>query len=68
MLSMDLPMLDYVLMRLDASKGRLPSIAADTGISYRTLQKISLREVTNPGVQHVQTLYDYFRRIETATA
>lgn len=53
-------MLDYVLQRLDASKGRLPTVAEASGVPYRTLQKISLRQIRDPGVTTVQKLYDHF--------
>lgn len=58
---MEKPMLEYVLERLDASRGRLPEVAEGAGISYRTLQKISQRIIRDPGVSNVQKLYDYFR-------
>ena len=61
-------MLDYVLGRLDASRGRLPDIAEAAGVPYRTLQKISLRVTTNPRIGHIQKLHDYFRGLEEETA
>ena len=53
-------MFDRVLDNLDNCKGRLPDVADATGISYRTLQKITLREVKNPGVRTVELLDSYF--------
>jgi hypothetical protein len=58
---MDKPMLEYVLERLDESKGRLPTVAAESGVPYRTLQKIANRDTEDPGVSHIQRLHDYYR-------
>tara|TARA_R100001163_G_scaffold18735_1_gene16513 strand:+ start:233 stop:490 length:258 start_codon:yes stop_codon:yes gene_type:complete len=52
--------LGYVLQEMDTRKGQLPIIAQRTKIPYRTLQKLSFRETTNPRIQMVQTLYNYF--------
>ena len=65
---MNKPMLTYVLQQLDASKGNLPAIARGTGVPYRTLQKISLRTVKDPGVSTVQKLHDYFREVDAEKA
>lgn len=56
------PMLSYVLGQLDCHKGQLKEIATETGIPYSTLSKIVQRIVTNPGVNGIQTLHDYFDR------
>jgi hypothetical protein len=56
----------YVLARLDASKGSLPSVAVATGISHRSLEKIARRVVKNPGVHTVEKLNTYFRSLEAA--
>jgi hypothetical protein len=57
-------MFDRVLNNLDASKGRLPDVAKATGISYRSLQKISLRIIKNPGVRTVEVLDAYFDHLD----
>lgn len=56
---METPMLEYVIARLRESRGRWPNIAAEAGISLRTLEKIARQEVKDPRVGSVQTLYDY---------
>lgn len=61
---MNEPMLEYVLRRLDETRGRWPAIADRTGVPYRTLQKIGSRLSGDPGVSHVQRLHDFFRAIE----
>ncbi len=57
-------MFDRVLNNLDNCKGRLPDVADATGISYRSLQKISLRVVKNPGVRTVEVLDAYFEHLD----
>tara|TARA_R110001599_G_scaffold337722_1_gene556302 strand:- start:949 stop:1164 length:216 start_codon:yes stop_codon:yes gene_type:complete len=57
-------MFDAVLENLDNCKGRLPDVADATGISYRSLQKISLRVVKNPGVRTVEVLDAYFDHVD----
>ena len=57
-------MFDAVLENLDNCKGRLPDVADATGISYRSLQKISLRVVKNPGVRTVEVLDAYFDHLD----
>lgn len=50
----------YVLDRLAARDMPWTQVARDTGMSYETLKKIASGRTPNPGVQHVQTLADYF--------
>ena len=57
-------MFDAVLENLDNCKGRLPDVADATGISYRSLQKITLRVVKNPGVRTVEVLDAYFEHLD----
>lgn len=65
---MDQPILDYVLEQLDLHKGQLPRVSDESGVPYRTLQKIASGETKDPGVTHVQTLHDYFRARAKAAA
>ena len=55
---------EYVISRLQASKGRWPVIAEESGVSKRTIEKIARREIPNPGVLTVETLAAYFRERE----
>jgi hypothetical protein len=59
---MNEPILDFVLRRLDDCKGQIKVIANETRIPYSTLSKIAQRVTPNPGVNHIQTLADYFKR------
>lgn len=52
---------DYVLAQLEAAKGRWPEVAAHSGVSRRTIEKIARSEIKDPGISHVQKLADYFR-------
>jgi len=52
--------LAHVRRELRDNRGRLPFIAEKTGIPYHTIIKIHLGHTKNPGVNTVQTLYDYF--------
>jgi hypothetical protein len=63
---MNEPIFDYVLLRLERSKGRWPAVAEASGVPYKTLTKIAQREIQDPGVSHIQKLADYFRACEIA--
>jgi len=54
----------YVLERLQASKGRWGTVAEDTGISRRTIEKIARQEFNDPGVRKIELLAKYFREQE----
>lgn len=60
------PMLTLVKMRMDAMLkdqprhvGVLKQIAEATGVPYDTITKIRSGATPNPGVAHVQALFDY---------
>ncbi len=65
---METDILDYVLVKLEQSKGRWPAIAADTGVPYDTITKIAQRQIEDPKVSKLQTLANYFRAQEQAAA
>lgn len=52
--------LETVRRRLLDEKGNLRRVAAQSGVPYPTLTKITSGAVTNPRVSTVQTLFDYF--------
>lgn len=58
---------DSVLESLDKTKGSWSQVAEGSGVPKRTLEKIARRETKNPGVSHIQALFDYFER-ESAEA
>lgn len=55
----------HVLAKLAAREVPWTQVARETGIPYETLKKIASQRTPNPGVQHVQTLADYFSVLET---
>lgn len=57
----ELPLFEYVLDKLESSKGKWSAVAEGSGVSYRTLEKIARGEIKDPGISHVQKLADYFR-------
>lgn len=52
---------EYVIAQLESVKGTWPTVAAQTGISVRTIEKIGRRIVKNPGVSYIERLATYFR-------
>ena len=58
---MDTSLHQYVIDQLQAAKGQWPRVAAESGISRRTIEKIANRVVKDPGVSLVERLAAYFR-------
>jgi len=58
------PIYDYVLAKLEETKGQWPKVADESGVNKRTLEKIARREIEDPGVSFIQRLFDYFQKIE----
>lgn len=52
---------EYVLERLKANSGRLRSIAVEANVPYPTVLKIGQGVTKNPGINHMQALYNYFK-------
>lgn len=63
-----LPMLTVVIQRLAESKGNWQEIAEACGVPYSTLCKIAQGHTANPGIAHVQALYDHFHAPKAAAA
>ena len=59
---MNTPLLDFVIDRLQSTKGSWPSVADGSGVPRRTLEKIARKEIPNPGIKHVEALAEYFRK------
>lgn len=57
---MEQPIYEYVMGQLEARRGQWPKVSRETGVPYRTLQKVATREIADPGVSTIQTLADYF--------
>lgn len=54
-------MYEYVCRHLQETKGTWPAIASESGVPFRTLEKIGRGETKDPGISTVQQLFDYFR-------
>lgn len=54
-------MYDFVMGRLKLAKGNWPTVADESGVSLRTLEKIARGEIKDPGVSHIEKLAMYFR-------
>ena len=54
---------DYVMAKLEDSKGHWRIVAAGSGVPKRTLEKIASKEIPNPGIKSIQALADYFRKV-----
>lgn len=52
---------EYVLDELEQAKGNWSTVATETGMSKRTIEKIARREIEDPGVSHIEKLAAYFR-------
>jgi hypothetical protein len=58
-------MLEDLLSRLDADKGRWPEISRASGVPYFTMMKLVQRRTRNPQIKTVQALVDYYGRTES---
>jgi predicted transcriptional regulator len=47
---------------LSASRGRWVEVSRESGVPYHTLIKIAQGQVSNPRIETVQRLVDYFNR------
>lgn len=56
----------YVLKKLESTKGRWSEVAEGSGVSKRTVEKIARREIEDPGVSHIEKLARYFREAGAA--
>ena len=52
------PMLKLVLDGLEREVGRLPTVAAEAGISVHTVRALHEGRISDPRVSIVQSLYD----------
>ena len=58
-------MLGYVKGRLHYLRGQHPTIARESGVTYRAVQKIHSGDTPNPGIQNLQKLYNYLKAKES---
>lgn len=57
---------EFVMGRLQATKGSWPAVALESGVALTTIRKIAKREVENPGVLTIEALARYFREKQAA--
>lgn len=55
---------EFVLERLEGTKGQWPRVARESGVSRRTIEKIARKEVKDPGVSLIEKLAAYFRETD----
>ena len=58
-------MYDFVVERLNQSKGHWPAVASGSGVPKRTLEKIARKETADPRGGTLQKLWDYFHKSES---
>ena len=61
---MNIQMHEYVLARLEETKGQWTKVSDESGVNKRTLEKIARQEIKDPGVSFIQTLFDYFTALD----
>jgi hypothetical protein len=52
----------FVLSKLKENKGNLSAISEALGIPYPTLLKIGQGVIKNPGIDHMEALYNFFKK------
>lgn len=57
---MEQSMHEFVIERLQATKGTWRAISVATGVSKRTIEKIANRDIKDPGVTSIETLARHF--------
>jgi hypothetical protein len=57
---MNEPILDYVRRRLNEHKGEWPTIHKESGVEYDRIAKIAQGRATNPTMENIQPLIDWF--------
>ncbi len=53
---------NFIIERLAATKGHWPTIAAQTGVPIRTIEKIATKKTKNPGIKTCEILAAYFAK------
>jgi hypothetical protein len=65
---METDILDYVLQKLEETRGDWPAIARESGVPYDTITKIAQRQIEDPKVGKLQRLANFFRAREREAA
>lgn len=53
--------LDFVRRHLADAKGRLPTVASESGVPFGTLKKIACGDTRAPRIDTLERLAEYFR-------
>lgn len=51
-----------VLNRLEESKPNWEAISKESGVPFHTLKKIGSGVTKNPGIDHIERLYNFFNK------
>lgn len=57
-------LLELVIARLNADKGRWNVVAEKSGVPERTIEKVARRETPDPRVSTLQRLADYYAGLD----
>lgn len=57
---------EFVMQNIEASKGKLPTVAAESGVKYRTLQKIADGTTKSPRIDNLRKLQSYFQQAQAS--
>lgn len=55
---------EYVVAGLQERKGRWPTVARESGVSLRTIEKVARRESKHPRIHIIEQLAEYIRQDE----
>ncbi len=53
---------EYVMNQFASTDLSYQEIAAGSGVSKRTIEKIARREILDPGVSHIEKIAAYFQK------
>ena len=54
---------EFIYQKLEEQPGEWEEIAKNTGISIHMIIKYGRRKIHNPGINHMQTLLNYFKKV-----
>jgi hypothetical protein len=58
---MEQSLLDFVVAKLNDTRGSWPDVSAGSGVPRSTIERIANGDTQNPGVLQVEKLAHYFR-------
>ena len=60
MIQLNEPIMEYIRRRLNEHKGEWPVIHRESGVEYDRIAKMAQGRATNPTLENVQPLLDWF--------